>query len=58
MENDNHVFIDGTALYEYVKSRCKGCDNYNGLRCRACPTDDELSDIQDFIDSAEEKDGD
>lgn len=38
--------IDADALIEQLKkSRCTGCDNYNGVRCRACQYDDEMVDI-------------
>jgi len=38
--------IDADALIEQIKkSRCTGCDNCNGVRCRACQYNDEMADI-------------
>ena len=38
--------IDADALMDQIKSReCKNCDDYYGIRCRACATDDALYDI-------------
>lgn len=39
-------------VYNRVKVVCKNCDNYNGVRCRACDIGDELLDLQDIIDNA------
>ena len=40
--------IDADALTEAIKGRyCDGCDNYNGVRCRACSTDDALTMIDE-----------
>lgn len=40
--------IDRKELIDrIVKNYCDGCDDYNGLRCRACPTDDAIQDIED-----------
>lgn len=40
--------IDADALMERIKSRyCVRCDNYNGIMCRACPTDDALCMIDE-----------
>ena len=39
-------------VYNRVKEACKNCDNYNGVRCRACDIGDELLDLQDIIDNA------
>lgn len=40
--------IDADALIERIKNiYCKGCDNYHGIRCRACPTDDAIGEIDD-----------
>ena len=40
--------IDGDALEENVKRACcTNCDNYGGVRCRACPADDALTMIED-----------
>lgn len=41
-------YIDREALMNQIKEiHCAECDNYNGLRCRACWVDDTL----DYIDS-------
>lgn len=38
--------IDADALIESIKGwYCKDCDSYNGVRCRACSTDDAMSAI-------------
>lgn len=38
--------IDADKLIEQIKKTyCEGCDNYNGMRCKACPNDDEIKDI-------------
>ena len=38
--------IDADKLIEQIKKiYCEGCDNYNGMRCKACPNDDEIRDI-------------
>ena len=39
--------IDADALVAMLKSTyCDGCDNYAGVRCKACPNDDEIGDIE------------
>ena len=36
--------IDADALIERIKDRyCTECDNYYGVRCRACSADDAIS---------------
>lgn len=30
---------------------CATCDSYNGLKCRACPWDDILTEVDDWADS-------
>ena len=38
--------IDADKLIEQIrKTYCERCDNYNGVRCKACPNDDEIGDI-------------
>lgn len=38
--------IDADKLIEKIKKTyCERCDNYNGMRCKACPNDDEIRDI-------------
>ena len=37
-------YIDADALIrETQRVFCEGCNNYNGIRCRACGTDDAIS---------------
>ena len=38
--------IDADKLIEQIKKTyCERCDNYNGMRCKACPNEDEIRDI-------------
>ena len=40
--------IDADALTERIKDRyCAECDNYNGVRCRACSADDAMSMVDE-----------
>ena len=40
--------IDADALIERIKDRyCTECDNYNGVRCRACSADDAISMVDE-----------
>lgn len=40
--------IDADATLEDIKrAYCAGCENYNGLRCRACHLDDAMGLIDD-----------
>lgn len=34
--------ISREAAIEAIKTYCKGCDNYNGVRCRACNFNDAM----------------
>lgn len=34
--------ISRDAALKAIKAYCNGCDNYNGLRCRACNFDDAM----------------
>lgn len=45
--------IDADALLERIKevTGCSTCDNYNGLRCRACPWDDAITEVDDWADN-------
>lgn len=41
-------YIEREALIENVKRvYCTDCNSYNGVRCRACGTDDALDMIED-----------
>ena len=37
--------ISREAALKAIKAYCNGCDNYNGLRCRACNFDDAMSAV-------------
>lgn len=40
--------IDANALIRTMKEMyCDGCNNYDGIRCRACDFDSAMSDIED-----------
>ena len=40
--------IDADARIEEIKkANCTGCDNYHGIKCRACWVDDAISLIDD-----------
>lgn len=47
--------IDADGLIEYLKKQagCKDCQNYNGVRCRACIWDDAIDCVDDYADSNE-----
>jgi hypothetical protein len=48
--------IDADALIENIKRvYCTDCDSYNGVRCRACGTDDALDMIDDAPTALSEK---
>lgn len=48
--------IDADALVENIKRvYCTDCDSYNGVRCRACGTDDALDMIDDAPTALTEK---
>ena len=34
--------ISREAALKAIKAYCNGCDNYNGVRCRACNFDDAM----------------
>lgn len=41
--------IDVDERIAFIKKvYCSECDNYNGIRCRAC----DISDILDYLDNA------
>jgi hypothetical protein len=42
--------ISREAAVDHVKSVfCKGCNNYDGIRCQACEVDDVLLDVFDGV---------
>ena len=53
--------IDADAFETDVRCRyCHECDNYNGLKCKACWVDDMLGEIEDaptIVPAEEEPDG-
>lgn len=52
-EKDAVRLIDADALIAQLKTLvgCAECDNYNGVRCRACNWDDVISYVDDFADN-------
>lgn len=41
-------YIDKEKAIEAIRhTYCKDCNNYNGVRCRACEFDDAMSEIED-----------
>ena len=47
MGNEKRL-IDANAWIERVKEAyCPGCENYNGVRCRACWIDDAIGLVED-----------
>ena len=44
----NEKLIDANARIEEIKkAQCAGCENYGGVRCRACWVDDAIGLIDD-----------
>lgn len=45
--------IDADAVIEEIKRQawCTECDNYNGIRCKACSWDDAMALVDDFADN-------
>ena len=41
-------YLERNALIEKIKkSYCDGCENYNGVRCRACGIGDAIDVVED-----------
>lgn len=41
-------YIDKEKAIQTIRlTYCKDCNNYNGVRCRACEFDDAMSEIED-----------
>nr|DAT88812.1 MAG TPA: zinc-ribbon family protein [Caudoviricetes sp.] len=41
-------YLERNALIERIqKVYCDGCENYNGVRCRACGTGDAIEVVED-----------
>lgn len=45
--------IDADKLIEVIKKQagCESCDNYHGIRCKACQWDDAADIVDDFADN-------
>lgn len=41
--------ISREAAIEAIKAYCNGCDNYNGVRCRACNFDDAMIAVDSVL---------
>lgn len=42
---------DGIIEMMKLQAGCEACDNYNGVRCRACPWHDAMSLVDDYADN-------
>jgi hypothetical protein len=44
--------IDADGIISVMKQQagCATCDNYNGIRCRACQWDDAITSVYDYAD--------
>ena len=41
-------YLERSALIERIKKAyCDGCENYNGVRCRACDIGDAIDVVED-----------
>ena len=47
--------IDADKLIEVIKKQagCESCDNYHGIRCKACQYEDAMDTVDDFADNHE-----
>jgi len=47
--------IDADKLINEIKKQagCESCDNYHGIRCKACQWDDAMDTVDDFADNHE-----
>lgn len=46
--DDYPEYLERSALIERIKKAyCDGCENYNGVRCRACGINDALDIVED-----------
>ena len=45
--------IDADALIELIKTQahCEQCDNYNGVKCRACVWKDAMDMVDDYANN-------
>ena len=47
MANERRLIDADTRIEEIKKAHCVGCDNYGGVKCRACWVDDAIGLIDD-----------
>lgn len=45
----NNDLISRSAAIEAIKSYCKDCDNYNGVRCGACGFDYAMNAVDSVL---------
>ena len=45
--------IDADKLIDEIKKQagCESCDNYHGIRCKACQWDDAADTVDDYADN-------
>ena len=46
----NLIDVDGIISVMKQQAGCATCDNYNGIRCRACQWDDAITSVYDYAD--------
>ena len=44
------IDVDGIISVMKQQAGCATCDNYNGIRCRACQWDDAITSVYDYAD--------
>ena len=47
MANEKRLIDANARIEEIKKAHCTNCENYNGIRCRACWVDDAIGLIDD-----------
>ena len=47
--------IDADKLIEEIKKQagCESCNNYHGIRCKACQWEDAMDTVDDYADNHE-----
>lgn len=50
-------YVNADKLIDQIKlwAGCKKCDNYGGVRCRACQWDDAIAIVNDFADNPDNR---
>ena len=43
----DYDLISRKAAIDRIKAYCDGCDNYNGVRCRACQIADAMAAVDE-----------